>query len=170
MRFETKILTSNDWKILREIRLDTLKSEPQAFSTKYTDEMKKHDSYWIDKLQDENDIYIVAIVDNNTVGVVRASFKDSDAPSDTGVIGSLYVKKAFRGVGIAKKLIKNSIKHLESNRNINRIWLWVRSSQKIAVNLYKKLGFSLVKEVNDELEGKIFTEYIMERVISVGKN
>ena len=62
---------------------------------------------------------------------------------------ALSVLKNFRSQGIATALMKNLIEKL-SAKNFKQISLSVQKNNFIAVELYKKLGFKIFREIDEE--------------------
>ena len=77
--------------------------------------------------------------------------------SNSHLIGSLYAKKyedtfilrgvevlpEHRGSGLGKQIVQRILEHLKPKKL--PIFLYVEPSNKIAISLYKKLGFQFVK-------------------------
>ena len=61
----------------------------------------------------------------------------------TSYINDLVIKKEFRRKGYGKKIIKWFIA-FSKNKGVKRIGLGTRVENKIALNLYKKLGFGMI--------------------------
>jgi len=80
---------------------------------------------------------LVADIGKGVVGYVVVSYRDEEAK-----IMSIAVKKEFRRRGIGKILLRETIRRAKK-RGIKRITLEVRTSNKIAQNLYKKMGFEI---------------------------
>jgi ribosomal-protein-alanine N-acetyltransferase len=64
------------------------------------------------------------------------------------IIYSLAISKNFRRKGFAKRLLKETIKEMEIN-NISSIFLYVDVKNSPAINLYEKIGFQILREVED---------------------
>lgn len=62
---------------------------------------------------------------------------------------AIYLLPAYQGKGIGTKLIKHSIQEVEV---FEEIFLEVEKSNINAVNFYKKLGFKIVDEYDDEFD------------------
>ena len=91
-------------------------------------------------------------------------YKDEDIPkgyifakkiNDYYLIDGLYVDTSFRNMGIAKRLIKEIIKEIHSFGNY-KIYINVLKENKIALELYKIIGFSIIEET----DSKYHMEYI----------
>jgi len=80
---------------------------------------------------------LVADIGNAVVGYVVVSYREEEAK-----IMSLAVKKEFRGRGIGKMLLKEVIKNARG-KGVKRLTLEVRVSNRVAQELYKKMGFEI---------------------------
>jgi len=54
---------------------------------------------------------------------------------------SIFIKKKWRGYGIGKLLVQAMLDWAQENKLIRKISLFVFSTNKNAIRLYKKLGF-----------------------------
>jgi ribosomal protein S18 acetylase RimI-like enzyme len=66
----------------------------------------------------------------------------NDLKTHSAYITNVSVVKEYSGLGVASKLLKMSISHIELNRFSNII-LEVNMTNTQAVNLYKKFGFKI---------------------------
>ncbi len=80
---------------------------------------------------------LVADIGNAVVGYVVVSYREGEAK-----IMSVAVKKEFRNKGIGKMLLKEVIRRAK-DRGLKRLTLEVRVSNRVAQELYKKLGFEI---------------------------
>lgn len=88
-----------------------------------------------------NDLF-VADIGNKVVGYVVTM----DVDKVTGKIVSIAVRKEFRRRGIGETLLRRAIERLKA-KGKNKIALEVRTSNKPAQELYKKLGFKIVETI-----------------------
>ena len=110
----------------------------------YTKEQLKQ--IWIDNKTNDN---FVCIENENIVAHI--SFN----PLSKKLGGSIYiinltVAPENRRKGIAQNLINFGIKYYSENNNDKRISLSVDKDNGPAINLYKKLGFDVVSEDNNQ--------------------
>ncbi|MEM2880621.1 MAG: ribosomal protein S18-alanine N-acetyltransferase [Candidatus Methanomethylicaceae archaeon] len=87
--------------------------------------------------------YIVAVVRGKVVGYAIGIIRFRSL----GHIISIAVEKDFRGKGIGKKLLHELIKRL-SGMGAKKIRIEVRESNEIAINLYKKTGFTTKEKIS----------------------
>ena len=76
------------------------------------------------------------------------------------VIYSVATDNQFRGKGYGRKLLEESIKEMKIN-GVYSILLYVNVKNAPAVNLYKKMGFQILKKIED-ICGQSEKCYLME--------
>jgi len=84
--------------------------------------------------------YIVAVLGGRVIGYAIGIIRFKSL----GHVISIAVQREFRGRGIGKKLLKELISRLFA-MGAKRVRIEVRESNKVAINLYKEMGF-VVKE------------------------
>ena len=99
--------------------------------------------YFINMINNQN-ILLLYKNENKPIGYIFAKKID-----DKYLIDGLYIDVIFRNKGIATKLIKVIIKEIYSLGNY-KIFINVLKKNKVAVNLYKNIGF--IVEQEDELK------------------
>lgn len=97
---------------------------------------------WFNK---KNVILFVAEIDKQIVGILNGKifkWKWSDKkPFDIARVGNLVVLKRYRQKGIASQLMRQ-FEEWARSKKINFIDLNITSKNKVAYNLYSKLGYS----------------------------
>lgn len=94
------------------------------------------------KKSDNNNLYYLALFNNETIGFLQFEIKDTAATFDLGLI------KAARGKGYGKLLLETAISFLNA-QEVEKISLIVMTSNTIAFNIYKKRGFTESKLLSD---------------------
>lgn len=89
--------------------------------------------------------YCNIIVNNKIVGCLLLTEVD-----DGKLLDEIYLEDEYRNKGIGTNIIKNVI----SNTNI--VYLWVYKNNIKAVELYKRLGFTII----DETETRYYMKHI----------
>ncbi|MFN8594140.1 MAG: GNAT family N-acetyltransferase [Thermomicrobiales bacterium] len=135
--------------MLRTIRLEALRSEPQAFSSTYAETLLRPDAYWRDRLATDRGVTLVARSDQRPVGLVGGYFGSDEGDESVAVVVSMYVNQAYRGRGIGRWLLRSLIGRLAADRRIATIRLWVRPDQQPARRLYESLGFRVAGQSVD---------------------
>jgi ribosomal protein S18 acetylase RimI-like enzyme len=135
-------LVPSDWKIVKNLRIKSVHSDPEAFKDTYEEMIAKPDSYWIEKTADPRAFYVVAKADEEYVGILGAVRKTKEP--NIILLMKMYVDRAYRGQGIGKQLMSVVLEKIRENKNIAKIILWVEESQVPAFNMYKSFGFRIV--------------------------
>lgn len=132
-------VTENDWRVLKSVRLSSLKENPEAFGMSYQDAKSYTEHDWRLRASGvEGPHFIIAYKDKEAIGLVGGISID-----DEYELISMWVAPEFRGQGVGKKLI-DALKQSANNRGFNAIMLKVSPCNISACNLYTKCGFSIV--------------------------
>lgn len=89
--------------------------------------------------------YFNIIVDDKIIGCLLLTKNE-----DGKILDELYLEENYRNKGIGSDIIKNIIKKNDT------IYLWVYKENKKAIELYKRLGFNIIKET----ESRYYMKYI----------
>jgi len=153
MSLVSRLVTTSDWKQYKEIRLEALQKEPQAFGSSYNREKDRTEEEWRDKLsQSENSqgkSFFYAVSEGKNFVAMGGAYQDEN---DEWNIISIYTKKEYRGRGLGQTIINSIIGELK-DRKIKRAYLSVNSFQKTAQRLYEKNGFIVTRIIKDQLLG-----------------
>lgn len=121
--------------VIREMRLDDLDEildiEKRTFPTPWS-----RNAYEMELKDNLLATYIVAELDGKVV-----AYAGMWTIIDEGHITNIAVDQAYKGQSIGHNLLLALTKHCLSN-NIFRMTLEVRKSNEVAINLYKKHGFT----------------------------
>lgn len=158
------------WKEYKELRLEALLSDPQAFGQKYNKALDFPDSYWINNLRDSlsrNKLLVYFAEEKGAlIGMMGAFFHSTEETKDSARIFSVYINKIYRGQGIAKRLQEKLLSELKTIKGLEKIRVMVNMSQKSAFNLYKQGNFILVKTQKELLgDGKEYEVGTLEQSI-----
>ena len=131
-----QLLSPEQWKIFKEIRLEALRNSPNSFGSSYEIEFFFTQNDWVNKLRNTKNLHLVALSENfKPVGlIILKPFKEQ-----VGIF-AMYVNPTFRGRGIASELIHAAIEYAIKNKN-SEIILDVYDQNSSAIELYKRKGF-----------------------------
>ncbi|WP_345494928.1 GNAT family N-acetyltransferase [Nocardia callitridis] len=139
---DMRVLTTDDWKLWRTLRLAALAEAPYAFGSRLADWQGAggREQRWQDRLAIPGSQNLLASLDARPVGMV------SGVPTgEDGVVEliSLWVEASARGVGVGDALIRAVERWARSNR-ATALRLAVRYGNGHAVALYRRHGFEVV--------------------------
>ncbi|MDO9182594.1 MAG: GNAT family N-acetyltransferase [Bacteriovorax sp.] len=141
---------------------------PSEFKTTLESEAK-----WIEKhLDNPYYIAIVAILNNEIVGLIDFSNGENERISHTGDFG-MSVDTSVRSLGIGTHLLQALIDWAKSTKKIEKINLRVHSDNEIAIGLYKKMGFDIEGVQQKDLKygpGKYVDTILMGKILATDKD
>ncbi len=167
-----KVLYPNEveWQDYRDLRLEALKLEPQAFSSSYEDQKDDSDEEWKSRLnryiEGNGNWMVFAASDKKLVGMMGAFQTEDDVRDREAQLIAVYVKKDHRGKGVSKLLISDLLKLLIQS-NIKRVKLTVNADQMAAVSLYTSFRFTIINKERNKLgDGLFHDEYVMDKELA----
>jgi ribosomal protein S18 acetylase RimI-like enzyme len=125
----------------------------------------KEEKEWLKRnlkeIKGEKRVMIVAEDKNKIVGICECKLKEG-RQSHVGEIG-IGVRKECRGIGLGKFLLSEILKLAKKRLKPKIFRLSVFETNKIAQNLYKKIGFKKVAKIPKQIQykGKLISEIIM---------
>jgi ribosomal protein S18 acetylase RimI-like enzyme len=163
------ILPPEKWQAFKQIRLESVVMEPQAFGSSYLNVAQRPDSHWQERLIEaqagEKSWLLFAQEGEQTIGMIGACCVDVNGAVE---IISVYVKKEKRGHGVAAALLATILEELGKKAAIRKAELTVNAHQTAAVALYRHFGFRIVREKTGVLgDGNTYSGYLMEKELRV---
>ena len=113
------------------------------------------------EIKEKKRVMILAEDKNKIVGICSCELR-KERESHVGEIG-IGVRKEYRGIGLGKFLLKEILKLAKKKLKPKVFRLSVFEGNKVAQNLYKKLGFKKVAKIPKQVEykGKLVDEIVM---------
>lgn len=131
-------LLAADGAAFRDIRLEMLQVNPEAFGSTYEAESGRSAEQFADSLRRS---YVAGgFVDDQLAGV--AGFYSLEGPkvSHRGNIWGVFVRGAFRGQGVGHAVLSEILRH--ASTLVDQVHLQVVTENAAAYALYQRLGFS----------------------------
>lgn len=132
-------LGDDDVEQYRDVRLESLQFEPEAFPTRYDEASAEELGYFQGLLR--KNIVMGLFEDEELIGVA-AYGKREDRPkmAHTGRIWGIYIKPKARGKGYGKQILSETLNHVPAG--IERVYMSVIARESDPTDaLYEKLGF-----------------------------
>lgn len=165
MAFKILRIGETDIERLREIRLEALRLNPEAFSADpdvwgtFTLER------WKEIIADRG--WFAAVDGNDWLGIAAFSRdRHSKKTEHIGSLGAMYVRAAHRGKGVGDALIEAVLE--EAAPQVEQLLLTVNADNKPAIALYERHGFRAYGRLPRSLyvNGRYFDEIEMARPVS----
>jgi GNAT superfamily N-acetyltransferase len=131
---ETRRLTGDDWRTLRDVRLAALADAPYAYGSSLEIEWPFDEAEWRDRLH--RALWITAVRNVEYAGLVGAFLSSADSP----MLISMWVSPAHRGQGVGDALISEMFRWAKEKR-WSRMVLRVAEGNDAARRLFLRHGF-----------------------------
>ncbi|USD64094.1 GNAT family N-acetyltransferase [Vibrio sp. SCSIO 43136] len=144
-----KKLSSEDSRMYRDLRLESLKLSPESFGSSY-EEQSQLPKLFFEKLIEEHSethVMIGAFANGQLVGICGL------IPTDCGdalEVVQMYVSATARGKSVGQQLLSKACSIL-SSRLESKLELTVYLSNDAAINAYEKFGFKQVFKTEHEM-------------------
>jgi ribosomal protein S18 acetylase RimI-like enzyme len=135
-----KKLHEDNWREWRTIRLRCLKNDPDLFGRSYEDEESQPEENIRKYFHDG---FIVGAFDDNNLlkGIAGTIINKGDRRQHKAIVWGVYVDPECRERGVFKNLMRGLIENLPPF--VEQLLLDVSVNNKIAIDAYKKIGFSI---------------------------
>ena len=109
--------------------------------------IKEEREYLKKIVKDKNAIYLFLIINGEVMGSARIAKKEN-VKNHVGELG-ISIRKEARGLGLGKKLFKKVLEDGTKKFKLKIVTLDVFGNNKIAQNLYKKMGFKKIGTIKN---------------------
>lgn len=130
-------LLPEDAALYREIRLEALRLEPDAFSSTFEAETDRPLAVFAERLA--NSHVIGAFAGEGLAGIAGFFVQPGPKHAHKGMLVGMYVRPKHRAAGIGRMLVEAVIAH--ARQHVELLQLAVISDNAPARRLYRKLGF-----------------------------
>src|SRR5215208_948276 len=165
------VLGPRDWRDLRAIRLEALRSEPAAYSSSYKETLAWSDEDWRRRLTSDHRLHLLARAQNRPIGIVGGYLGSDEGNESVAVVFGMYVTGEYRGKGVGRLLLTSLIDRLSSFPGITTIRLGVTQTQGPARSLYESMGFQVVGKTEEGIvvNSQRYDELILELRVNIGE-
>jgi RimJ/RimL family protein N-acetyltransferase len=130
-------LEISDAPLFRDIRLEALQKNPEAFGSTFEKESAQPLS-WFEARLGAADIF-GAFVDGTLAGMAGYSAQENLKQAHKGLLWTMYVRASARNSGLGKILVAAVLDHARSR--VEMVQLTVVSENESAHRLYRAMGF-----------------------------
>ncbi|HKU05271.1 MAG TPA: GNAT family N-acetyltransferase [Bradyrhizobium sp.] len=134
---EIRLLTCADVLAYKDIRLDGLRRNPEAFASTFEDERDMPLDWFKDRIA-QSQIF-GAVLSEGLIGVVGLRSHADAKQRHKAMIWGMYVRREARQYGIGERLIGAAVAY--ASGHVEQIQLAVVTENEAARRLYAKAGF-----------------------------
>ena len=160
---EIRLLGPGEAARYRDIRLEALQQDPEAFASTFEHENAMPLSWFAERIVKGN--IFGGFVDGELLGVTGYWPQEGAKESHKANLWGMYVRKAARGSGLGRRLIEAVVAH--ATGRVELLQLGVASGNEAAHRLYLKTGFSEYGREMKALkqDGRYIDEILMVRFL-----
>ncbi len=156
---ELQVLTPDDWKTWRELRLAALSDAPSAFGSRYEDWVGAGEDRWRARLSVPGSYSVVVLLDGTPSGMAGGMPADED---DVRHLVSMWVAPAGRGRGLGDQLM-GAVENWAHNQGANVVELSVVQGNDNAHALYLRHGYVLTDKPGDLMPDGVHRELVLRK-------
>jgi len=161
-------LEPGDAALYREIRLEALQRNPEAFGSTFERENGQPLS-WFEAAISRADIF-GGFLDGRLMGIAGFAAQEGTKHAHKGLLWGMYVRGAARKSGLGKKLVAAVLD--QARGRVEMVQLAVVSENEAARRLYEAMGFVEYGFEKRALKqgGRYFDEVLMVKFLDEGLN
>ncbi|MBG9449506.1 acetyltransferase [Cytobacillus firmus] len=160
---EIRLLRQDDGEMYKEIRLEGLKKNPEAFGSSYEEEASRPPEVYGERFMAENSFHYGAFENGKLIGVVSLVRDTGLKMKHRSNIYAMYVTESARKNGVGKSLVSKAVEKARSWDGVEQIHLAVMSENTPAKKLYASFGFEVYGKERHALkiDGNYYDEDLM---------
>lgn len=161
-------LSPDDAVLFREIRLEGLRSDPDAFASTFEEESGKKLSFFADRLAASS--VFAAFRGAELLGIAGFFVQHGPKHRHKGTLWGMYVRPRARGAGIGGRLVEAVIEH--ARPRVELVQLSVISENRAARRLYERFGFEEygLEKRAAKYRGRYHDDVLMARMLALPDN
>ena len=159
-------LGSSDAALYREIRLEALRKNPEAFGSTFEIESAQPLA-WFEAVVARADIF-GAFLDDVLVGIAGYAAQEGSKRAHKAQLWGMYVRAAGRNLGLGERLVAAVLDHARGR--VEAVQLTVVSDNAAARRLYDAMGFVEYGYEKRALkqDGRYYDEVLMAKFLGEG--
>jgi RimJ/RimL family protein N-acetyltransferase len=157
-------LSPADAALFRDIRLEGLRCDPDAFSSTFEEETEQPPPFFAERLA--RSAVFGAFRGGDLLGVAGFYVQPGPKHGHKGMLWGMYVRPHARGLGTGAVLVAAVLDH--ARRHVELIQLSVISENLAARRLYERFGFEEygVEKHGAKYQGRYHDDVLMARMLT----
>ncbi|TDC27626.1 GNAT family N-acetyltransferase [Kribbella albertanoniae] len=156
---ELQELTSDDWKVWRDLRLAALAEAPYAFGSTLADWVDAPEERWRARLEAPGVQAAVVLIDGTPIGMGGGAPAEAEGVFE---LVSMWVAPAGRGKGVGD-LLMAWLERIARAQGAHTLELAVAEGNDKAIGLYERSGYVVTGAEEEGNDGRILKLHIMHK-------
>ncbi len=154
--------SEDDWETFKTIRLEALRAHSDVFGASPENEGAQEDSFWKERLCDDNKGATFGLYDHDNVIGLTATYRHRDI-ANTAILCMSYIRKDYRKRYLSDLFYKERINWAKAQDDISRIIVAHREGNEASRRANQRWGF-IFSHVEDAVfgNGETAKDYIYE--------
>jgi len=142
-RMNCRLLTVADAEEYRNLRLEGLQNNPEAFGSSFEEEKNDQIELYANRFESQGSFTFGVFDHEELVGVTTLVQESKLKLQHKASILAVYVTPRMRGLGVGKHLMIEAINKARELKGVEQLNLTVVSTNASAKRLYSSLGFEV---------------------------
>lgn len=162
-----KLLAPEDYEVFKRIRLEALRTVPEAFASSERDWAALPDEEWQQRLR--NNAVVVCFRDEEPVGIMGLMRQQASKMAHRATIIMVYLRESERSAGRAVAMLDLLLDHARTV-GVRQVELAVSAENPAAIRFYLREGFQEIGRIPGGIlhEGREIDEIMMARRLASG--
>ncbi|MDD9911973.1 MAG: GNAT family N-acetyltransferase [Alphaproteobacteria bacterium] len=163
LNVSSRVLTPEDWEILREIRLYALRESAHAFGSNYQREAAFTEEQWVERLASKRSAIFGLFSEGGELIGIGCILQSEEDASRAGLFMA-YIRPEYRKKGLSKLLYEERIAWAKNHPEVSVIFTHNRKKNIAAQQMNQSFGFVKVAETEPRqwADGAVERELIYE--------
>lgn len=136
-------LTVEDGEALWNMRLRSLKDNPEAFASTFEETLRNGKEQFIQRMHPKEDAFYLGAFEPDLIGMVYFRRDEGLKNHHKGHVLGMYVQPESRGQGVGKALLQEVIAQANCLAGLEQLHLMVVTTNEAARALYRSMGFEV---------------------------
>ncbi|RYZ60014.1 MAG: N-acetyltransferase [Proteobacteria bacterium] len=159
MNISYRVLRPADSTSYRNIRLEALRLNPEAYASSYEGALQMPKMFFEVAMESGSRSQWVmgAFDDEVLIGIFAYSDENSFGIPAAGTLLQMYVRESYRGKGLGQVLTVNILKEIFNSHPVEQVLLEVKDGNESAKAVYIKTGFTPLEEKQSNSNAQCLT-------------
>lgn len=143
MSVTVRPLERSEWRMLRDLRLFALQTEPGVFSSSYAREAALAEDEWQTRMYGPDRRVFGAFDGSRLVGITGVMASRDDPSGETAMLVMSYLLPEYRGRGLSALFYDARLRWLREHSQFKRVVVYHRRSNEASRRANQRYGFVL---------------------------